>query len=160
MFREKASGLQDMWLSVKWKRKMKPILVFGKANLIFSYKIHPVYMLRGICKNYCAHHSAANNRANEKLKISTENWRREDIWRETVLLGFFLRWPLGVGGNCEHFTVLCIMPVKFSRVLNWGVLRLTMLMPLSAERCVWELLIVDYSQIKGLQVYSLMAVWC
>lgn len=124
MLREKASGLQDMWLSVKWKRKMKPTLVFGKANLIFSYKMHPVYMLRHICKNYHVHHSAAKNRANEKLKISTENWKTEDIWRETVLLGFFLRWPLSVSGNCEHFIFRYIMPVKFSQVLKWSVLRL------------------------------------
>lgn len=52
---------------------MKPTLVFGKANLIFSCKIQPVRMLRGICKNYRVHRSAAKNRANEKLKISTEN---------------------------------------------------------------------------------------
>lgn len=66
---------------------MKPTLVFGKENLIFSWKIQPVHMLRGICKNYCVHCSAAKNRANEKLKISTENLRIKNIWRETVLLG-------------------------------------------------------------------------
>lgn len=77
--------------------------------------MQPVYMLRGICKNYYVHNSAAKNRANEKLKISTENWRTENIWRETVLLGaFFLmssrcQWELwefhtSLYYACEIFT--------------------------------------------------------
>lgn len=73
MFRAKSTWLAEPVIICKMKKDDETTLVFGKANLISSHKMQPVYMLRGICKNYQVHHSAAKNRANEKLKISTEN---------------------------------------------------------------------------------------